>query len=73
MQKFELRNLDRNNKIDYKKWKKCLKHFKGTTIYHDPDFLSYHKKKFQEFHVGVFKGQELFGILPMAISGKKMR
>ncbi len=70
MQKFELKKLDRNNQIDYQKWKKCIQQFKGTTIFHDPDFLSYHKRKFQEFHLGVFKGQELFGIIPMAISKK---
>lgn len=67
MSKFELRKIERTNERDYKKWKNGLKDFIGSTIFHDPDFLSYHGVKFEEYHLGVFKGEELFGILPLAI------
>lgn len=67
MSKFELKKIERTNERDYKKWKKGLKDFIGSTIFHDPDFLSYHGAKFEEYHLGVFKGEELFGILPLAI------
>lgn len=67
MAKYELRNIERTNTNDYKKWKNGLKSFLGTTIFHDPDFLSYHESKFEEYHLGIFKGEELFGILPLAI------
>lgn len=67
MSKFELKKMERINERDYKKWKNELKDFIGSTIFHDPDFLSYHGAKFEEYHIGVFKGEELFGILPLAI------
>lgn len=67
MSKYELRKLKRTNESDYKKWKNGLKDFIGSTIFHDPDFLSYHGAKFEEYHLGIFKGEELFGMLPLAI------
>lgn len=67
MSKFELIKIERTNESDYKNWKNGLKSFLGASIFHDPDFLSYHKNKFNEYHIGIFKGEELFGILPLAI------
>lgn len=67
MSKYKLKKIERTNASDYKKWKSGLKGFIGATIFHDPDFLGYHGTKFNEYHIGVFKGEELFGIIPLAI------
>lgn len=67
MSKYTIKQLDRNNEKDYKLWQNGLKNFDGATIFHEPDFLGYHGEKFNEHHLGIFKGETLFGIMPMAI------
>lgn len=52
---------------DHDSWVRLLLESDGVTIFHHPDFLSYHKNKFKEYHIGIFKGEELIGILPLAI------
>ncbi len=68
MSRFTIEKIDRNSEKDYKKWVNFLKEANGATIFHHPDFLSYHKSRFYEYHLGVFKGEKLFGIMPLAIS-----
>lgn len=67
MSKYTIKQLDRHNEKDYKLWRNGLKNFDGATIFHEPDFLGYHGEKFNEHHLGIFKGEELFGILLLAI------
>jgi lipid II:glycine glycyltransferase (peptidoglycan interpeptide bridge formation enzyme) len=73
MGKFKISILERENIKDYKKWQTLLNSADGATIFHNLDFLSYHKDRFQENHIGVFKGEELFGVMPLAISNKEKK
>jgi hypothetical protein len=66
MNKYTFRQLDRTNNKDYLIWKNGLENFNGATIFHDPDFLAYHGNRFHEHHLGVYKGEELFGLIPLA-------
>lgn len=75
MSKYSVKKIFRKNKKVYKSWKQILKASKEGTLFHNPDFLAYHKDKFNEHHLGVFKGQTLVGVLPMALfetDGKKI-
>ncbi len=65
---FKIVKLDKNR--DYEKWNRFLKDADGKTIFHSLDFLSYHKDRFNEHHLGVIKGEELVGIIPLAIENK---
>jgi len=65
MAKFTLQELDKEK--DYKKWISFLKEANGATIFHNPNFLSYHKDKFNDKHLGVYKGENLIGVLSYAI------
>jgi lipid II:glycine glycyltransferase (peptidoglycan interpeptide bridge formation enzyme) len=65
--KFSIKQINREDPKDYAKWTNLLFKANGITIFHHPDFLSYHNDKFNEHHLGVFKGEELFGIMPLAI------
>jgi len=47
--KYFVKKLNQNKIEDYLQWKKLLKNALGGTIFHDPDFLSYHNKKFSEY------------------------
>ena len=67
MSKYLIKRIDRFKEDDYTIWKKFLGKAYGRTIFHNPDFLSYHKKKFNEHHIGIYKGDQLLGIMPMAI------
>ena len=67
MTKFSIRKIDRNSEVDYKRWKHLFDCADGVTVFHDPDFLNYHGDKFNEHHLGIFKGNELFGFIPLAI------
>lgn len=67
MSKHHLRILDRKDTHDYQKWLALLEKSDGATLFHHPDFLGYHGDKFAELHIGVFKGEELFGLIPMAL------
>lgn len=66
MSKYNIKQLDRYDEKDYKLWQNGLKNFDGATIFHEPDFLGYHGEKFNEHHLGIFKGETLFGMMPMA-------
>lgn len=75
MNKYTFRQLDRTHHKDFLIWKNGLKNFNGATIFHDPDFLAYHGDRFHEHHLGVYKGDELFGLIPLAfieIQNKKI-
>lgn len=52
---------------DYKKWINLFKRADGATIFHNPDFLAYHGDRFNEEHLGIFKGDELISLIPLAI------
>jgi len=67
MTKYLIRRLDRSNEDDRTIWREFLGKSYGMTIFHNPDFLSYHEEKFNEHHIGVYKGEQLLGIMPMAI------
>ena len=71
MANFTLRRIDRNDDVDVRRWKALLAKADGATIFHDPDFLAYHGSRFDEHHVGVFRGGELFAIAPMALLGER--
>jgi hypothetical protein len=65
MSLFSIKRLEQDKDIE--QWKRlCLK-ADGATLFHEYDFLSYHGDKFNEHHLGVFKGTTLFGIIPLAI------
>lgn len=66
MPKYNIKEMNINNEKDYTLWKKGLNNFDGSTIFHNPDFLSYHGDKFNEHHLGIFKGETLFGIIPIS-------
>ncbi len=70
MGKYRIEEISRNNEQDYSEWKQLLKEARGQTLFHDPDFLAYHGDKFNENHLGLYKGQELCGIFPMALTEK---
>jgi len=70
MAKYSIKQIDRHNEHDYKQWVRLLKQANGETLFHHPDFLSYHNDRFDEHHLGIFKGEELFGLLPIAIIEK---
>ena len=73
--RFYIKKVDRNNERDYREWKNFLKVANGGTIFHDPDFLSYHWEKFDEHHLGFYKGESLYGFIPMALveeNGRKI-
>jgi len=65
--KYRIKTLNRKNTKDYLQWKIFLKNASGSTIFHNPDFLSYHGNKFNECHIGIYKGKTLVGIIPGAI------
>ncbi len=67
MSKFNIKRIDRNNDKDYKLWIKKIEDFNGATIFHNPNFLSYHANRFDECHLGFYKGEQLFGMIPLAI------
>ena len=67
MAKYLIRRLDRLKEDDCTIWKLFLGKANGKTIFHNPDFLSYHKERFNEHHIGIYKGDQLLGIMPMAI------
>jgi len=54
---------------DEQKWNSFVENSNGGTIFHRMDFLAYHGQKFagKEHHVAWFKGQTIFGIMPMAL------
>jgi len=62
-----LRRLDREDPHDRLKWKDLIARADGSTLFHDPGFLAYHGDRFDEFHLGCFRGGVLIGVLPMAI------
>lgn len=68
MSKFKIKKLDRKLEKDYNKWIKLLQRANGDTIFHHPEFLSYHNDNFNEHHLGVFKGEQIFGMIPLAIN-----
>jgi hypothetical protein len=54
---------------DYSKWDQFVEEADGGTIFHRLDFLNYHCDRFagKEHHLAWYKGETLFGIMPMAV------
>lgn len=50
-------------------WQTFVEGANGGTIFHRPDFLRYHGNRFSknEHHLAWYKGNTLFGIMPMAV------
>jgi len=71
MSQYTIKPLNRHNISHYKSWKNILSKLNGSTIFHDPDFLGYHGDKFNEHHLGVYKGESLIGMIPLAINEEK--
>jgi len=67
----EIVPIDRNK--DYKRWCNLYKKADGATLFHHPDFLSYHQDRFNEEHLGVFKGAELIALIVLAIENKEAK
>lgn len=67
MSKYRLRELDRSDKDDVNIWKNFLEEANGATIFHDPDFLSYHGDRFFELHLGIFRGGAIVGAISLAL------
>ena len=61
--------LSHYDPTEEKDWPDFLNHSNGGTIFHSFDFLRYHGERFSknEHHLAWYKGQTLFGIMPMAI------
>ncbi len=75
MSKFAIQKINRRDEKDYKKWVNFLEKVDGATIFHHPDFLSYHFDRFDEYHLAIFKGEHIFAIIPLAlveVDGKKI-
>jgi hypothetical protein len=68
MSSFSIAKLDRSNNKDLERWENIYNKADGATIFHNPHFLAYHKDRFAEHHLGIYKGETLLGILPLAIS-----
>lgn len=68
MSETSFRELRRHDEWQVVQWKALLAKADGGTIFHDPDFLAYPRDRFEEHHLGYFRGDTLYGILPMAIS-----
>ncbi len=62
---FKIKKL--NKEKDYKLCNSFIKNANGATIFHSLDFLSYHKDRFNEHHLGIYKGDTLIGFIPLAI------
>jgi hypothetical protein len=66
MSQFTLRLCTPN---DFQRWNDFVSHSNNGTIFHRLDFLSYHGDRFSSsmHHLLLFKGNELFGVLPLGI------
>jgi lipid II:glycine glycyltransferase (peptidoglycan interpeptide bridge formation enzyme) len=64
---YHIKQLDRESDKDYANWKMLLNSSFGSTIFHNPDFLAYHCNRFKEHHLGVYNGDTLMGVMPMAL------
>lgn len=55
--------------IGAEEWNRFVERANGGTIFHRLDFLAYHNSRFSENerHLVIVKGDELFGVMPMAV------
>lgn len=53
----------------FEEWNKLIGNSSNGTIFHRLDFLSYHGQKFEEneHHLIIYKGDTIFGIMPMGL------
>ena len=65
--KVQITRLSRNSERDLAMWNRLLRTADGATLFHTPEFLSYHGDRFDEHHLGVFKGDQLIALMPMAL------
>ena len=63
---YEVKELTKN---EFTKWNEFVNQSNNGTIFHRLDFLSYHGNKFSDNEVPllILKGNEIFGVLPLAI------
>ncbi len=66
MSEFSIKQLNRDPNQDCALWEGFLTDVNGGTIFHNPIFLAYHGNRFNEHHIGIFKGEALIGLMPMA-------
>lgn len=59
--------MDRKDPLSRNTWLDFLNRSDGGTIFHNPVFLSYHHDKYDEHHLALYKGDTLYGIMPMAV------
>jgi hypothetical protein len=66
---FEVRHLSSDMRLQ---WDRLVEDSNGGTIFHRLDFLDYHGKRFKanEHHLCIYKGQTLYGVMPMALFEK---
>jgi len=65
--KVQISRMSRNSERDLAMWRRLLKTADGATLFHTAEFLSYHGDRFDEHHLGVFKGDQLIALMPMAL------
>lgn len=53
-------------------WNQFVENSNEGTIFHRLDFLNYHGDRFKanEYHLGIYKGTTLFGVMPLGIFGE---
>ncbi|MEO6902175.1 MAG: hypothetical protein ABI315_03395 [Bacteroidia bacterium] len=68
MANFSVKIYSREKVNELENWLKFYNKSINKTLFHSPIFLSYHKHKFNEHHLAIFKGEALFGILPLSIN-----
>jgi hypothetical protein len=59
--------LHRDRDVDRARWMDLWEKSLGVTLFHNPSFLAYHGPRFDEHHLGFFKGDTLFAMMPMAM------
>ena len=64
---YTVRAFRRESDQDVTSWRRLIAKSDNRTIFHDPDFLAYHGDRFDEHHLGFFKGDELSAVLPLAL------
>ena len=67
MSRVTVKQIRRDSATDASSWRELWQRSPGATVFHHPDFLAYHRSRFQEHHVGFFKGEVLIGVIPTAL------
>ena len=62
-----VRQIHPGSERDHAQWEALWRASPGATLFHHPGFLAYHGTRFEEHHLGVFKGEALIGLMPAAV------